>query len=304
MIILPSFSTRDQIDIDRINKSTTTINKYDGEIQKNSEVVANLSETLKAVEKFANFLGFDISQKLPGMNQIHLFGDIAFEKNAVLLKHNLDSVGFVRETFREALIRLQQTNSYIEDSFKNYCRITHELLHLISYRELYIDSNKELSCSWIGFSYYIAGKSELKFNVFNEGITNMTELNIVKNFWPDLDLKKYINLKRSELVIGDPMSVVLVDLIIDKIAETEKSDYKEVLNKLQTFQIENPIAGMTYLESRLGKQEVEYLANLKIREIEKAEYYSDLEPVYNKLGLQKQVEVFKKDPGFRFIEKL
>ena len=185
-----------------------------------------IKEIKQAISLFGKDLGYDLKLRIPGNKNIRFVKktDLNKKYNSGVFKSEIRGV-LDPKTFI-IYICIDNTNKSYRDNYSIAHSINHKLIHYISYKKIHISKKDK--------SFRIA-RSGLrhgnKYFFFDEAITELTNLYIIKKYWgkyPHLKLLKKNALSEISHKITLPVKAEL-----KKLAIKENTGYDDILNIAQ-----------------------------------------------------------------------
>lgn len=165
-------------------------------ILKSNELVIQINALRSAVNDFGVSLGLDISHKIPNENKFQIYTNKNYADVIVGV--------FGADEFSEGTEFITGDIAIRENDLSQVLGVmNHELVHLTGYLNLGVNLNKKEDSAQFytkkkGYEHYESGKSF--YHLFNEGITEIINLEIMKQEWKNHScLKKHIEIYNENI---------------------------------------------------------------------------------------------------------
>lgn len=250
-----------------------------------------------ALFKFAiEHLGIDISKKMPDSKKFHFIKDKDFQ--IVRDKYDLNpatlAVTFMND---ETFLTEEQL---LENTLGN---LQHELMHLVSYRELNIRENNGIIKQEKSRSGYANEKNKVLM-IIDEALSEITNIEVMELYWknePNLAETRIENYTK----IGYIEQIIVVDELLKKVADESGREYTDVLASLQKGKFLGRMQDLRLLTETVGVTRMKTLSawTLAMDNISIAQEFglTDAVDKINKIRNGENVNILERvSPNIRF----
>lgn len=232
--------------------------KIEGETEKSpyeKQVIAKLKDILDTELKTLGIENYNILNE----NNIHLLTTDLYQRE--FPKHP-EHHGHYTSTDRSIFLNKDKTDTNI----RFVSTLLHEMIHSISRQKFYFDNKKNITDARVGYRIHSKWKEDSRssrFTGFNEVMTDYTVCKLlsvnIKNL-ADLNIKKEDLNSPIYSYLGNYQ--LIVDNIVEKIAEDKNITPWKAFNKLEAGQFENTILALKDLDRLFGEGSLEILGYL------------------------------------------
>ena len=195
--------------------------KYKGEVEHTKSLDDVLNEVIKKAKEFGSDIGVDLEKRMPALEHFHFFDKPNFLKTWSMHNGNkyVGQGGFGIIASSDMLILHEAEN--LDLTIK---RANHELIHILSYKEIFLDqSRKKFVSRRLGFW----NMNIKKYKLLNEAFTELLNIYLLKNYWLKSD--KLPKFKKDQMPIAYSEMLIFLDAILYSIASDRKEKYHELV---------------------------------------------------------------------------
>lgn len=256
------------------------------EVEKTPERVAQIEAIYRSLLEFGRARGVDLSERIPAVDKIHFLDEESFSK--VVEHYDLPRLtdGYMHHETGDILVKDNPNEGLM------LAAVGHELVHTIAHESVNL-RRRFLRKSRLEFSRHgFANMRNDVFQYFTEAIIEMTNLDIISNFWPrqealrGLDIRKPTLLSESGLVASFEPQLIVVDSVLRKTAHRQGLTYRQYFETLERSLFLGDMSSLRPIAQYLGPQGIKTLSRLPL-EYEKAREYA------RDLGLENALDKFQ-----------